>query len=142
MIHEYPFHMLPEIGLVDSVPVGEDHARQLSENEKDLIQCAYAWMQTHDGEIPPLTAASFSELWFLVKSMGTLQCNVKALSLTHMRHYVEAHKAKYEATGPKHNFLEILNHDFSYLEKVLRMCVKFEADLAEVRAWDRANRGM
>jgi len=63
MIHEYPFHMLPEIGLVDSVPEGEDHARQLSENEKDLIQCAYAWMQTHDGEIPPLAAASFSELW-------------------------------------------------------------------------------
>ena len=78
----------------------------------------------------------------MVKCMQDVQCNVKVLSMTHMRHYVEAHKARYEATGPKHNFLEILNYDFSYLEKVLRMCVKFEADLAEVRAWDRANRGM
>ena len=151
-IHEYPFDKLPKIGLVpkDLVPVDEDtmHARELTDKEKNLLQSSYVWMQVYDGEIPPLTAASYSELWFLVKCMQTMQCNVKVLSLTHMRHYVEAHKERYNATGQKdkyekttgqnHEFHMLLFYDFSDFERLLRLCVHFEADLNEVRAQDRA----
>lgn len=153
MVHEYPFHKLPKIDLVqkDMVPVDEDtdHARALSDEEKNLLQSTYVWMQVHDSEIPPLTAASFSELWFLVKCMQTLQCNVKVMSSTHMRHFVDAHKERYDATGQKdkyepttgqtHEFHKLLYYNFDGFEKLLRLCVHFEADLNEVRARDRAH---
>lgn len=154
-MHEYPFHELPKIGLVPKISVSADeytlHARELSDREKNLLQSCYVWMQVYDDEMPPLSAASYSELWFLVKHMKTLQCTVKVLSSTHMRHYVEAHTERYNATGQKdryqattgqkHDFLMLLHHDFSDLEKVLRMCVHFEADLNEVQAQDRMHSG-
>jgi hypothetical protein len=125
----YPFHLFPEIGFPKGDGSGKD-ARKLTEEEKTLLQSSLAWMQACDAKIPRMTTASYSELYFVVAKLGHMQCNVKAVSSSHLSDWVALYKARYvEATGQKqHGFYEILNYDFSLLEEVLFNCAEFEAD--------------
>ena len=124
--HKYPFHKLPPL---QTAATGG--ARELTEDEKALLQSSFVWMQASESRIPHPTSASYSELGFILLSLGHMQAGVKAISASHMRHWVNPHKARYEATGQAHGFYEILHHDFSLLEEVLSDCAEFSAGLVE-----------
>ena len=115
VVVEYPFHMLPK------------KARGLTNEETELLQSSFAWMQTYGGRIPHMTAKSYSELWLLVQNLGHMQANVRFTKITHLSQWTTPHEARYAATEPKHSFCEILYYDFSLLEEVLFDCAEFEA---------------
>ena len=66
----------------------------------------------------------------MVANLGHMQCEVKAVSSSHLSYWVSPHKARcVEATGQKqHCFYKILNYDFSLIEEVLFNCAEFEAE--------------
>jgi hypothetical protein len=99
-------------------------ARNLTDEEKALLQSSFAWMQTSDTKIPRPTTASYSELCFLVLSLGQMRAFTKIAIDMRWDYRIIPHKARYEATGQKHSFHEILNYDFSSLEEVLFNCAE------------------
>ena len=125
VVNQYPFHMLPEIGLPskDELQAGvhsSTHARRLTEEEKALIQSSFAWMQTSDHKkLPRPTTASYSELCFLLRNLEQMRIVTKMTCL------ISPHKEKYEATGQKHGFYEILYYDFSLIDEVIFNCTEF-----------------
>lgn len=134
---QYPFIQLPEIGLLseDEFPVEVNclHARKLTEEEKTLLQSLFAWMQAGDDKVPRSTRASYSELWFMVRNVGHMRAVSKMAIDARLDYVIAPHKERYEATGQRHSFYEVLNYDFSPIEEVLFNCAEFEADLSKLR---------
>ncbi len=119
VVNQYPFHLLPQI---KDEGVHGPRARNLTEEEKTLLQSSFAWMQTSDTKIPRPTTASYSELCFMLLNLGQMRAFTKMAIDMRWDYHITPHKARYEATGQKHGFHEILNHDFSLLEEVLFNC--------------------
>ena len=111
VVNQYPFHLLPKI----------PNVRELTDEEKELLQSSFAWMQTSDRKIPRPTTASYSELCFLLLNLEQMRV------VTKIACFIYPHKEKYEAIGQKHGFYEILYYDFFLLEEFLFNCAEYKA---------------
>ena len=67
--YEYPFHALPDLGLVNRAHFPFEYfggeATKLTAEEMKIIRSGYLWAQTYGVGLVPSTQTSYSELWFI-----------------------------------------------------------------------------
>jgi hypothetical protein len=156
---EYPFHSLPDLGLVDRDMMGGGgpmmieygtHATQLSQEHITLIRSAHLWLQAEyfNNNIPPSVRGSYSELWHIMQAVDRLQSSMSTLQ--GMIQYdgpkhglIRDHEARYNAAVfakiqhyPGRYYLPydtVWHKYFAELNIILKNCAITEADVANLR---------
>jgi hypothetical protein len=142
--YEYPFHTLPDLGLVDRAHFPQVdfgwHATLLSSEQIRAIASAYIWVQAHDSiRIPPSARASYSELWFFLQFFKKL-ANFRKASAAIGTYFIDQHRTTYNAAIAQkqhyHNYYpfdEIMRYNFYDIIAIIENCAIMEAELANVR---------
>ena len=134
----YPFHTLPDYGMTGETSIFQDNAlktiteaRKLTDNEKSLLQSAYACLMTYDpSKFPPSSTATYSELCFILDRFDHIQWERGrgSLFLNKDEQYYE-HKEIYDSTGQAHSFAEIIRYPFMDLRDIIYQCALLERDM-------------
>ena len=97
----YPFEALPDLSLVPHQE--NDHPRLLTEEERDVLQCMYLWVQSglkvYRGknivnDIPSCTVPSYGEVWWIVQMYQFLT------EMPKPQGFIDRHREEYNQLCP------------------------------------------
>jgi hypothetical protein len=139
--YKYPLHTLEDLGLSsgDDIPPENwwKHARQLTAHENNLIQSGYVWMQTGKDYLdfpfpPPPVKASYSELWFILK---TLHCEINNAVPYLTFGFELKHKDRYNAENQAYSYQQMIKkyEKIGLLREVICRCAEVELDLLKLK---------
>jgi hypothetical protein len=139
--YKYPLDTLPDLGFSSSdcsIPreCWWKHARKLTSDEIDLLQCGYMWLQTSEDHLrfpfpPPPIKASYSELWFMLRMLYNDLIDARPTVKLQKR---REHKARYETTNQVYTYDALIDSStiICFLCDVICRCAEVERDLRKI----------
>jgi hypothetical protein len=143
--YEYPFHALPDLGLVNRAHFPFEYfggeATKLTAEEMKIIRSGYLWAQTYGGGLVPSTQTSYSELWFIfqyiIRQMQ-LFCSVSWIDEAKEKSKYDYNRAVAKSDSGQYyyygNWKDLIRpDDYGLLSCKIKSCAMMEADLAQIR---------